>query len=326
MQLGIIGLGRMGGNIVRRLMRAGHATVVFDRDAKAVATLAGETAVGASGLRDVVGKLARPRAVWIMLPAGAVTEATVAELAGLLEAGDIIIDGGNSFWKDDIRRARELKAKGMHYVDVGTSGGVWGLERGYCMMIGGDKAAVEHLDPDLRGAGAGRRRHPADADAPGARPARRARLHPCRPERRRPLRQDDPQRHRVRPDAGLCRRLRHPAQRQFAGAAGGGPARSRPRRHRRSVAARQRHLLLAPRSHRHRAGRGHVPVDLFGPCRGFRRGPLDPARPPSTRRCRPRCCRPRSMPASARARSTPSPRRSSPPCARGSAATSSPKA
>ena len=139
MQLGIIGLGRMGSNIARRLMRAGHATVVFDRDAKAVATLAGETAVGASGLRDVVGKLARPRAVWIMLPAGAVTEATVAELAGLLEAGDIIIDGGNSFWKDDMRRARELKAKGLHYVDVGTSGGVWGLERGFCMMIGGDK-------------------------------------------------------------------------------------------------------------------------------------------------------------------------------------------
>jgi 6-phosphogluconate dehydrogenase len=147
MQLGIIGLGRMGGNIARRLMQAGHTTVVFDRDTKAVATLAREKAAGANDLRDLVAKLSRPRAVWIMVPAGAATEATVAELAGLMESGDIIIDGGNSFWKDDIRRARELKAKGLRYVDVGTSGGVWGLERGFCMMIGGDKDTVAHLDP-----------------------------------------------------------------------------------------------------------------------------------------------------------------------------------
>jgi 6-phosphogluconate dehydrogenase len=147
MQLGIIGLGRMGGNIARRLMQAGHTTVVFDRDTKAVATLAREKAAGANDLRDLVAKLSRPRAVWIMVPAGAATEATVAELAGLMESGDIIIDGGNSFWKDDIRRARELKAKGLRYVDVGTSGGVWGLERGFCMMIGGDKETVAHLDP-----------------------------------------------------------------------------------------------------------------------------------------------------------------------------------
>jgi 6-phosphogluconate dehydrogenase len=147
MQLGIIGLGRMGGNIARRLMQAGHTTVVFDRDTKAVATLAREKAAGANDLRDLVAKLSRPRAVWIMVPAGAATEATVAELAGLMESGDIIIDGGNSFWKDDIRRAGELKAKGLRYVDVGTSGGVWGLERGFCMMIGGDKDTVAHLDP-----------------------------------------------------------------------------------------------------------------------------------------------------------------------------------
>jgi 6-phosphogluconate dehydrogenase len=147
MQLGIIGLGRMGGNIARRLMKAGHATVVFDRDTKAVATLAREKAAGANDLRDLVAKLSRPRAVWVMVPAGAATEATVAELAGLMESGDIIIDGGNSFWKDDIRRARELKARGLRYVDVGTSGGVWGLERGFCMMIGGDKDTVAHLDP-----------------------------------------------------------------------------------------------------------------------------------------------------------------------------------
>src|SRR5262245_19563391 len=149
MQLGIIGLGRMGGNIARRLMQAGHATVVFDRDTKAVATLAREKAAGANDLRDLVAKLSRPRAVWIMVPAGTATEATVGELASLMEPGDIIIDGGNSFWKDDIRRARELKAKGLRYVDVGTSGGVWGLERGFCMMIGGDKETVAHLDPIL---------------------------------------------------------------------------------------------------------------------------------------------------------------------------------
>jgi 6-phosphogluconate dehydrogenase len=147
MQLGIIGLGRMGGNIARRLIQAGHTTVVFDRAAEAVATLAREKAAGAQDLRDLVAKLARPRAVWIMVPAGGATEATVAELAGLMESGDIIIDGGNSFWKDDIRRARELKMKGLHYVDVGTSGGVWGLERGFCMMIGGEKDTVAHLDP-----------------------------------------------------------------------------------------------------------------------------------------------------------------------------------
>ena len=147
MQLGMIGLGRMGGNIVRRIMKAGHGSVVYDRNEAAVAALAGEGATGASGLADLVGKLEKPRAVWVMLPAGAATEAAVEELGRLMEPGDTIIDGGNSMYKDDIRRAAALREKKIHYVDVGTSGGVWGLERGYCMMIGGDKEAVDRLDP-----------------------------------------------------------------------------------------------------------------------------------------------------------------------------------
>ena len=147
MQLGVVGLGRMGGNISHRLMLAGHQVVGYDRDEKAVADIAGKGATASSGLKDMVAKLQAPRAVWVMLPAGKITEATVQELAGLLESGDTVIDGGNSFYKDDIRRAKELAAKGLTYVDVGTSGGVWGLERGYCMMIGGDKAAVDRLDP-----------------------------------------------------------------------------------------------------------------------------------------------------------------------------------
>ncbi len=147
MELGIIGLGRMGGNISQRLMRAGHRTVVYDRNEAAVHGLADKGAAPSSGLKDMVAKLTPPRAIWVMLPAGKITEATVADLAELLESGDTIIDGGNTYYKDDIRRARELSAKGITYVDVGTSGGIWGIERGYCMMIGGEKAAVERLDP-----------------------------------------------------------------------------------------------------------------------------------------------------------------------------------
>lgn len=147
MQLGIIGLGRMGGNIARRLMRAGHQTVVFDRSQDSVHGLAGEGATGAADLADLVSKMDTPRAVWVMLPAGAPTEATIAQLGELLEPGDVIIDGGNTFYKDDIRRARELAARQLHYVDVGTSGGVWGLDRGYCMMIGGEREIFERLDP-----------------------------------------------------------------------------------------------------------------------------------------------------------------------------------
>ncbi len=147
MQLGIVGLGRMGGNISRRLMRAGHKTVVFDRNTAAMDALAKDGASGVGGLADMVKQLDQPRAVWVMLPAGAITEATVNELAGMMDQGDIIIDGGNSYYKDDIRRAAALRERGLVYVDVGTSGGVYGLERGYCMMIGGEEDAVRHLDP-----------------------------------------------------------------------------------------------------------------------------------------------------------------------------------
>jgi 6-phosphogluconate dehydrogenase len=146
MHLGMIGLGRMGGNMVRRLIKKGHDCVVFDRSPQTVSELAKENAVGAASLQDVVKKLKTPRAVWLMVPA-AVVDKTIADLLPHLEAGDILIDGGNSYYVDDIERARNLAAKRIHYVDVGTSGGVWGLERGYCMMIGGEKEVVQHLDP-----------------------------------------------------------------------------------------------------------------------------------------------------------------------------------
>ena len=147
MQLGMVGLGRMGGNIVQRLLRHGHSCVVYDKSADAVAALAGKGAIGSRSLDDLAAKLDAPRVVWLMLPAGKVTDDAVTELRGALQPGDIVIDGGNSFYKDDVRRARELKAKGIHYVDVGTSGGIWGLDRGYCLMIGGEQGPVAHLDP-----------------------------------------------------------------------------------------------------------------------------------------------------------------------------------
>ncbi|MBX9825869.1 MAG: decarboxylating 6-phosphogluconate dehydrogenase [Xanthobacteraceae bacterium] len=147
MQLGMIGLGRMGANIARRLLRNGHSCVVYNRTAGPIASLVQEGAVGARDLPDMIGSMSRPRAIWLMLPAGPVTERAVADLAELLDPNDVVIDGGNSFWKDDVRRARNLSERGLHYVDVGTSGGIWGLERGYCLMIGGDRAIVERLDP-----------------------------------------------------------------------------------------------------------------------------------------------------------------------------------
>jgi 6-phosphogluconate dehydrogenase len=146
MQLGMIGLGRMGGNMVKRLIKGGHECVVYDRSEKAVKELVSEKAVGASSLADLVKKLQKPRALWLMVPV-AVADKSIADIVKLLDPGDILIDGGNSYYIDDIRRAKELAAKKIHYVDVGTSGGVWGLERGYCMMIGGEKEIVKHLDP-----------------------------------------------------------------------------------------------------------------------------------------------------------------------------------
>lgn len=146
MQIGMIGLGRMGANMVRRLLRAGHECVVYDRSPDAVKTLASEGAMGGASLNEFIEKLKTPRAIWLMIPA-AVVDATLKDLEAVVDAGDIIIDGGNSYYIDDIRRAQELKAKSIHYVDVGTSGGVWGLERGYCQMIGGESEIVTHLDP-----------------------------------------------------------------------------------------------------------------------------------------------------------------------------------
>jgi len=148
MKIGVIGLGRMGGNIVRRLMKAGHSCVVYDANAAAGQALAGEGAVAATSVADLVNALGEsPCTAWVMLPAGKITEDTIAELGRLMRAGDAIIDGGNTNFKDDVRRARELKPKGIHYLDVGTSGGVWGLARGYCLMIGGDAESVKRLDP-----------------------------------------------------------------------------------------------------------------------------------------------------------------------------------
>ena len=147
MQLGMVGLGRMGANMTRRLMRGGHSMVVWNLSPGAVKQLGSEGATESSSLEDLVKKLTPPRAVWIMVPAGGPTEATVQQVAQHLQTGDAIIDGGNSYFKDDVRRSKELKGKGIHYIDVGTSGGVWGLERGYCMMIGGPKEAVQRLDP-----------------------------------------------------------------------------------------------------------------------------------------------------------------------------------
>jgi 6-phosphogluconate dehydrogenase len=156
MRLGMVGLGRMGANMTRRLMRGGHEVVVTDLSAENVKRVAGEGAIASSSLDDFVNKLGRPRVAWLMVPAGAPTEQTVLALSQKMQPGDILIDGGNSYFKDDIRRSRQLKEKGIHYVDVGTSGGVWGLERGYCMMIGGPQEAVHHLDPIFKTLAPGR--------------------------------------------------------------------------------------------------------------------------------------------------------------------------
>ena len=155
MQLGMIGLGRMGANMVRRLQKNGHQCVVYDRSPESVKQLVGEGATGSTSIDDFIGKLQKPRAIWLMVPA-AVVDATIAELAPKLSKDDILIDGGNSYYIDDIRRAKELAPKGIHYVDVGTSGGVWGLERGYCQMIGGENGIVKHLDPIFKTLAPGR--------------------------------------------------------------------------------------------------------------------------------------------------------------------------
>ena len=156
MRLGMVGLGRMGANMTRRLMRGGHEVVVTDLSADNVKNLAGEGAIASTSLDDFVAKLGKPRIAWLMVPAGGPTENTVQELAKRMQAGDIMIDGGNSYFKDDVRRSKELKNKGIHYVDVGTSGGIWGIDRGYCMMIGGPKEAFQQLDPIFKTLAPGR--------------------------------------------------------------------------------------------------------------------------------------------------------------------------
>ncbi len=168
MQLGMIGLGRMGANMVRRLQKAGHTCVVFDRNAEAVASLADTGATGATSLSDLVSKLSAPRSAWVMVPSGVPTEQTVGELASLMEAGDVVIDGGNSYYKDDVRRATQLRQRGIDYVDVGTSGGIWGYERGYCLMVGGPKPTFDRLSPIFQSLAPGKGETPTTPGRPDA--------------------------------------------------------------------------------------------------------------------------------------------------------------
>jgi 6-phosphogluconate dehydrogenase len=210
MQLGMIGLGRMGANMVRRLLKDGHNCVVFDTHPPAVAALTSEGATGASSLRDLVAKLERPRVLWLMVPVAIVDKIT-DELLPILEAGDTLIDGGNSHYVDDIRRSKALASHDLHYVDVGTSGGVLGLERGYCMMIGGEREIVQRLDPIFATLAPGHGQYRANARARAAHGHSRAWISPLRTERRRSLRKDDSQRHRVRNHGRVRRRPRSAA-------------------------------------------------------------------------------------------------------------------
>ena len=213
MQLGMIGLGRMGASMVQRLRRGGHECVVFDVNSANVSKLASEGATGADSLRDFAAKLKPPRAAWLMVPAAAVDQ-TLHDLAAFMQLGDTIIDGGNSYYVDDIRRAGELKSKGIHYVDVGTSGGVWGSERGYCLMIGGERDVVQRLDPIFATLAPGIGINPANTGPRKGRRHGRARLPALRTQRRRAFCQNGPQRNRIRHDGGLCRGPEHLAPRQ----------------------------------------------------------------------------------------------------------------
>ena len=210
MELGMVGLGRMGANMALRITQAGHRVVAFDRHPERVAKLTEQGAVGAASLEEMVSKLEAPRAIWLMVPAEGV-DSTIQALGPLLARGDTIIDGGNSYYHDDIRRAKELAGEGLRYVDVGTSGGVWGLERGYCQMIGGEREVVAAARSDLRGSRPAIRIGAAHAGSYGRAGTGRARLSALRPARRGSLREDGPQRHRVRPHGRLRRGNEHPA-------------------------------------------------------------------------------------------------------------------
>ena len=213
MQLGMIGLGRMGANMTRRLLRAKHQCVVSDHHQENVNRLAGEGAQGTTSLDDMVKKLAPPRAIWMMVPAAGV-DSTIEALAPKLQRGDILIDGGNSYYIDDIRRSKQLQPQGIEYVDVGTSGGVWGLERGYCQMIGGPRDVVQHLDPIFKALAPGRGDIPRTPGREKVDGTCRRGLPLLRPRGRRPFREDGAQRHRVWPDGRLRRGHQYPEARQ----------------------------------------------------------------------------------------------------------------
>ena len=295
MRIGFIGLGRMGANMVRRLLRDGHEVVAFNRTAEKTREIAGEGAIAAFSLEELVAKLDKPRAVWVMVPAGDATEAQIDELMDLLEPGDTIIDGGNTNFHDDVRRHAKLAGPGLHYVDAGTSGGIWGLANGFCLMVGGER----------RGG------RTARADLPLARPGRR--LPPRRRAGLRPLREDGPQRDRVRPDAGLRRGLRDHARQRLHARPRGDLQALEPRLGRPLVAARAGragvHARTARSSTISRAG-SPTPARVAGPSR--RR---------STTTSRRRSSRSRCSPGSARARTTRTAPRSWPRCATSSAAT-----
>ena len=276
MQIAMVGLGRMGANMVRRLMRGGHECVVFDRKQASVDQLMSEGASGVGSLEDLATSLAPPRAVWVMVPAGGPTEETVRALAGGLASGDIIIDGGNSYFKDDIRRGNQLSKQGISYVDVGTSGGVWGVDRGYCLMIGGAAAAVQRLDPIFRTLAPGRgqiERTPGRESSTGTAEEGYVHCGPC--------------------GAGHFVKMVHNGieyglMQAYAEGfdilrCAGQPAlpdeiryKLRPRRCRRSLATRERRLFVAPGLDGHGAARGRGARRLFRGRARFRRGPLDP--------------------------------------------------
>jgi 6-phosphogluconate dehydrogenase len=324
MRMGMIGLGRMGANMVRRLMRGGHECVAFDQTAQAVQALAADGAKGTHTLAEFVAALPAPRVVWLMVPA-AIVDKVLGELAPLLKKDDVIIDGGNSYYHDDLRRAKEMQRVGIHYMDVGTSGGVLGLERGFCLMIGGEKKVFERLEPIFATL--------APGGAAAANAARRhgtaRRLPALRCGGAWPLRKDGPQRHRVRADGGLCGRTQHSQARQHRpGSQGQRGCRDRAARRirelfqydldiaavaevwrRGSIITSQLLDLTASalariRTLRHFAGRVSTPARAAGP-----------SRPPSRRVCRRMCLTQRCTRASSRVAMPSSPTRFSPPCA-----------